>query len=78
MVAKWKGELGGWGKNVKGLKSTNWQLQNSHGDVKYSIRNRVPKEHVCMTHGHAQWCGDCLRVWGTGWRRAKGKKFGQP
>ena len=28
-------------KKVKGLRSTEWQLQNSHGDVKYSIGNRV-------------------------------------
>ena len=31
----------GWAKKVKGLRSTIWQLQNSHGDVKYSIVNRV-------------------------------------
>ena len=29
------------GKKVRGLRSTNWQLQNSHGDVKYSIGNIV-------------------------------------
>ena len=33
--------LGGWVKNVKGLRSTNWQSQNSHGDVKYSLGKRV-------------------------------------
>lgn len=27
----------GWVKKVKGLRSMNWQLQNSLGDVKYSI-----------------------------------------
>ena len=28
-------------KKVKGLRSINWQLQNSHTDVKYSIGNIV-------------------------------------
>ena len=36
-----RGVLGGWVKVVKGLRSTNWQLQNSHRDVKYSIGNIV-------------------------------------
>ena len=31
------GGIGDWVKRVKGLQRTNWQLQNSHGDVKYSI-----------------------------------------
>ena len=35
------GRLGGWVEKMKGLRSTNWQLQNSHGDVKYSIGNIV-------------------------------------
>ena len=26
------------GEEVKGLRSTNWQLQNSPGDVKYSTK----------------------------------------
>ena len=30
----------GWVKNVKGLRSTNWQLQNSHGDVKYNLGSK--------------------------------------
>ena len=29
--------------------------------VKYSIGNGVAKEHIHMTYGHEQWCGDCLR-----------------
>ena len=32
--------VGGWLKKVKGL-STNWQLQNSHVEVKYSLGNIV-------------------------------------
>ena len=35
------GVLGGWVVEVKGLRNINWQLQNSHGDVKYSIGNTV-------------------------------------
>ena len=33
------------------------------GDIKYSIGNGVAKELIHMTHGHEQWCGDCLRDW---------------
>ena len=35
----WGGGL--WVKKVKGLRSTNWQLQNSHRDVKHSIQSIV-------------------------------------
>ena len=52
------------GEEVRGL-STNRELQNSHGDVKDSIGNGVVKELIRMTHGHEQWCGDCLREWGV-------------
>ena len=59
-------------KKVEGL-SANWQIQNSHGDVKYGIGNRVTEEHVCITHGHGQWCGDCWREWGGAqWEEKKG------
>ena len=38
----WVGrKLEGWVKKVKGLRSTNLQLQNSHRDVQYSIGNIV-------------------------------------
>ena len=53
------------GEKVKGLKSTNWLLQNSHSDTKYSIRKRLAEEHVCRTHEHGQQCNDCLREWGS-------------
>ena len=33
--------LGDWAKEVKGLRSTDGKLQNSHRDVKYSIGNVV-------------------------------------
>ena len=39
---------GGMGEKVRGLRITNRQLQNSHGDVTYSIRNGVAKELICM------------------------------
>ena len=42
----------GVGIEVRGLQSTNRELQNSHGDVKYSIGNAIAKEHTHMTHGH--------------------------
>ena len=29
----------------------------------YSIGNGVGKELIHMTHGHEEWCGDCLREW---------------
>ena len=38
------------GEEVRGLRSTNRQLQNSHGDVKYSIGNGVTKELIPMTN----------------------------
>ena len=53
--------FGGMCVEVRGLRSTNRWLQNSHGDVKYSVGNGVDKELRCMSHGHEQWCGDCLR-----------------
>ena len=31
--------VGEWVVNVKGLVSTNWWLQSSHGDIAYSMRN---------------------------------------
>ena len=36
-----RGLLGDWEKKVKGLRSTDWQLQNSHGGIKYSTGNTV-------------------------------------
>ena len=33
--------MGNWVKKVKGLRSTDWQLENSHGDVKVQRRNIV-------------------------------------
>ena len=44
MVAR----VGGWLKKVKGLGSTHWQIQNSHGDVKYSIGKIVNNIVISM------------------------------
>ena len=40
IVARGEG-VGDCVKKVKGLRSTDWSLQNSHGDAKYSIGNIV-------------------------------------
>ena len=53
------------GEEVRGLRSANRQLQNSHEDVQYSIGKVVAKELIHMTHGHEQWYGDCLRELGV-------------
>ena len=45
--------LGGWVKNVKGLRSTNWQSQNSHADVKSSRGNVV--NGIVITKYGARW-----------------------
>ena len=68
---------GGQVKKVKGLRSTNRELQNSYGDIKYSIGNRVAQEHICVTHGHEQRCGDCLRDWDGLVEGGKGGNLGQ-
>ena len=51
-------------------------VTDNHGDIKYSIRNRVAKELICRTHGHGQWCGDCLREWGCWVEGGQGGKSG--
>ena len=62
------------GKEVKGIRSANRQLQNCHGDVKYSIRSGVAEELICVIHGHEQRWGDCLKEWGlVSGRGQKGK-----
>ena len=43
----------GLGEKVKGLRRTNWQLQNSHRDVNYSIEN-VVNNTVITVYG-ARW-----------------------
>ena len=40
--------MGDWVKKGKGLRSTNWQLQNSHGDVNYNIGNIVKNNLITM------------------------------
>ena len=43
-------------KKVKGLRRTIWLLQNSHGDIKYSIGNIVNSMLITM-HG-VRWVRD--------------------
>ena len=52
------------GGEVKGLRSTNRQLQNSYGDIKYSIENRVVKELILMINGYELGVGLLEGVWG--------------
>ena len=54
------GGRGKMGEEARGLRSTNTYVQNSHGDVKYSIGNGEAKKLIRMTHGQEQWWGDCL------------------
>ena len=63
---------------MRGLRSTNRWLENTHGDIRYIIGNGVAKELISMTHGHAQWCGNCLREWGMlSGGETKSEKLGQ-
>ena len=75
MVDRWE-RVWGMGEEARGLRSTNRQLQKSHGDVKHSIGNGVAKKLIHMTHGHEQRWGDCLREWGLlGGGRQKGESW---
>ena len=59
-------------EEVRGLRSTNRQLQSSHGDVKCSRGSEVAKELTGMTQGQERWCGGCLReCWVEGDKRGK-------
>ena len=58
MVARWR-EFGEWVKKLKRLRSTNGQLENSHGDVKCSLGNIV--DNVVKTIYGARWV---LDLWG--------------
>ena len=46
---------------------------------KYNAHTKKVKglaKELCMTHGHGQQCGDCLReLGGAGWRGVKGKNW---
>ena len=50
--ARGKG-CGDWVKKLRCLRSTNWKLQNSHEDVKYSIGNIV--NNIVITVYDAEW-----------------------
>ena len=47
MVARWEGVVGG----SEGIKKYNWQLWNSHRDVKYRIGNMVNNIVITMVQG---------------------------
>ena len=53
IVATWEGSEGGWVKKVKGLRSTDWQLQNSHRGMWYSM-GAIFNNTVVTMHG-AMW-----------------------
>ena len=69
------GGYGGMDEEVRGLRSTNRWLQNSHGDVQYSIRNGVAKRLIHMTHGLEHWWGDDLKEWGCWVEGGEGRKI---
>ena len=50
------GGCGGIGEGMRVLRSTNQQLQNSHGDVKYSIGNTV--NNILITMYGVRWVQD--------------------
>ena len=47
-------------KKVKGLRSTNWWLQNSHGNVGYGMENTV--KNIVITMYGARWVLEILVV----------------
>ena len=51
------------GEELRVLSPNRW-IQNSYGNVEYSIGNGVAKECIHMTHRHETWWGYCLRVRG--------------
>ena len=42
------------------------QRREGKGDNGGKKEKGLDKEHVCMTHGHGQWCGDLLWEQGEG------------
>ena len=73
MVAGWEGVQGN-GCRGEGIKKYKYVVTEQPWDVKYSIGNGVPKELTCMTCGHEQGWGDCLREWGMLVEGSKGGK----
>ena len=67
---------GGMGEEVRGLRSTNstnTQLQNRHGNVKYSVENGVAKELIRMTMDMNNADSTPEALGGAGWQGGKGK-----
>ena len=64
------------GRQVQGLRSRKWQVQNRQGDVKDIIGNGVAKELMCMTHEHDQERRGLLEGMGYLAEEHKGGKIG--
>ena len=62
----------GMGEEVRRLRSTNRQLQNNHGDVKYSIGNGAAKELLQRNMNNGGRLPEGGRCWAEG---AKGRKI---
>ena len=52
------GDFGGWMKEAKALRGTNWQLHYSIGDVKQSIENIV--NNIVISMYDARWVLELL------------------
>ena len=52
MVARGESGLGDWIKKVKGLTSTNWKLQNIHGECQ--VQHREYSQCYGNNHGRCQ------------------------
>lgn len=50
------GGLGGWVTKRKRLSNRNWSLQNTHGNVKYSMRKTV--SNIVITRDGVRWALD--------------------
>ena len=59
---------------------TDWQQPEGMGERDNGgnkEKGLLVKEHVWMTHGHGQWCGDWLWDVGVGWAEdGKGGEIG--
>ena len=64
------------GEEVRGLRSSNIQLQNSHGNVEYSIGNGEAEALKCMTQGHEVRGQIAGGKRGTMQRKAEGGEIG--
>ena len=66
----------GMGERWEGIKKYKLVVTEQSWGGKYSIRNRVAREHICRTHRNGQWCEDCLRECQSWVEGGKGGKTG--